>query len=525
MDGVVKFPLVLPIESELPDGIPSLYRHEDGSNVNIIRQSELEQSNTISNKQLRTGFGHPEPKSSKSKEKLVIDMTDDEVLIKDEARTTTPVFIVEEHHEVAPYWFQEAIEGGIPKHGNILIHIDGHSDFVEPPFPANASIFRFPTKRSDIKNLMTSNDAFIMSSAYSGFFSRIIFIYPSWDEERKKTNGEYDRTLVSFGYVHGKTHKDENSICACYQYFVPLEVPFCFVLQDVDTGEEKKEIKPNSCELKHTIISEILTDKYATKLVKSTDWITSEDNIVFDIDEDYYGCEAAILQILKAKIPEEILDEDLEKSVENLFCAGTAKEEMAFDKIHYDLLKEIATQKLSKTQRNLVSKTVDIINQRNLTQHLCVESDFSNHLDYYIQDLRRLNKNQLKAIAETGICLKSSPRQMYYDHMEGMQYCIGYNRPNDSLVLFFTPSLEQIKARTQQLLTIFKNLPNPRLVTICRSARDGYVPRKYASKIESDILESLMKVFPKITSESLHYDSNLLGGKSSWYGRHGNETW
>ncbi|GFR84482.1 UPF0489 protein C5orf22 [Elysia marginata] len=96
-------------------------------------------------------------------------------------RSTLPVYVLEEHHEAARYWMWAAQAGVLPRRsGNTLIHVDAHSDLataiIEPGFP----MFKWP-KFSDVSRLVNENDRFIQAVALTGLFSRVVWVWPTWD--------------------------------------------------------------------------------------------------------------------------------------------------------------------------------------------------------------------------------------------------------------------------------------------------------------------------------------------------------
>ncbi|CAH8856516.1 unnamed protein product [Trichobilharzia szidati] len=72
------------------------------------------------------------------------------------------VYIVEEHHEVIPYWFDAAKSFGDKK--AVLVHIDAHSDMDYPELVDGFPIGHFPRSRDEIETLMQANDEFIQGT-------------------------------------------------------------------------------------------------------------------------------------------------------------------------------------------------------------------------------------------------------------------------------------------------------------------------------------------------------------------------
>ncbi|KAK3091069.1 hypothetical protein FSP39_016892 [Pinctada imbricata] len=87
--------------------------------------------------------------------------------------------------------------------------------------------------------------------------------------------------------------------------------------------------------------------------------------------------------------------------------------------------------------------------------------------------------------------------------------------PGDDVAHIHETNPEEIKNRTANINIMLSALKSftPSLITVCRSIRDGYTPRKHFKLIEKDILETAETCFRNLR---VHYDSDLQGGKSGW---------
>ncbi|XP_050415898.1 uncharacterized protein LOC126829809 isoform X2 [Patella vulgata] len=349
----------------------------------------------------------------------------------------------------------------------------------------------------------------------------MIWIYPSWNNDFGKDRN----VLIGFGYAFNRTYKDEFPLCVCYDQME------CHHVNREEYSYQYPHILQTDCAIKQIVISEEISDAKAEELSQSGDWIPSTDNVFFDIDEDYYGCQAAVQPLLDVKISEDYIDDSLVPAIMNIFCPRDAKSEQGVDKIYYNLLHRLSDRssgkKLRTEQRNeIVEHTLQDIKKGNLMSELCNPSTVDHELKGLIETLSILDKQQLKALADLGICLQTTPRAYSFNRMDGMKLCDGNNRPgNGSAVFFYTPTLNEINKRTDQLYVILRTLPEPKFVSLCRSSRDGYVPGQFVSKIETDIIQTLGKVFPNITESSVHYDAELHGGPKGWYNRHPETPW
>ena len=81
------------------------------------------------------------------------------------ARRARPlvVQVVEEHHEVVPYWEREGRFS--------VLHVDAHEDTAAP------SVVDRRTARSS----MSSNDVFVLASLMRGRVDSFTWIWPAWD--------------------------------------------------------------------------------------------------------------------------------------------------------------------------------------------------------------------------------------------------------------------------------------------------------------------------------------------------------
>ena len=97
-----------------------------------------------------------------------------------------------------------------------------------------------------------------------------------------------------------------------------------------------------------------------------------------------------------------------------------------------------------------------------------------------------------------------------------IKLCTGANFPGNSSAvmehLADDAELDQQLARVKHILQeLAVSSGPPILVTICRSGRDGYVPRTQQQYIERGLVQIIKKVF-HIQDYRIHYDRNLYAG-------------
>ncbi|XP_071107213.1 UPF0489 protein C5orf22 homolog [Haliotis cracherodii] len=452
----------------------------------------------------------------------------------------TPVYIVEEHHEVLKYWYSAADKGLIPKGGNVVLHIDGHSDGATP-FEWNIiPLFRHPRNSEEITDMMQQNDVFMVAAAMTGLITRYIWVWPPWDTSDGEHPDQVDyqrmdvRAGTTFKLVNGKKVKE---LCACFSTGPIKKEKYC-VMNNITVDSEDESgipIEESACTFRTSGIIEIVSERKAILLIKSGKWLTHSDNVILDIDEDYYGCEAAVLPLYNSGLKESEI-RDISMWVQLLVCAQGTTDERSVDNFFNSVLESIIDFK-QLCQSGLMQRDTCNDNeirtafwsrvpamlkdlQGRIHGHFCRQNpDFI--LKMMLAKLVTFTTDQLRSLSQVGVCLNMSPKTLEFNHKNNMRMCDGYNRPNDTMVVFHTPDVEEIDERTEAMEMILDGRTfAPKLVTICRSVRDGYTPKKYFQKIEGDVLSVLQNSFSKISENFILYDSDLLGGPTGWYGRH-----
>lgn len=340
-----------------------------------------------------------------------------------------------------------------------------------------------------------------------------------------------------------KAEKDYFSICFCVNDSQSL-VDSCFK-QAHGTGRDLvMKISRDSCRVQQRqILVEGVSEGEALSLLQAgldkdggSPWLSMNESVVLDIDEDYYGCQAGIAPLLKAGMSVDQVN-TLSTLVSRLFCTSTAALESLAD-IFFRSLVETAVRIVEACKADVYSdcrqtlpaswteNALSLMSRDrdkatiNISLIFC-NSNFGDQLmlnDLFHQ-LVSMRRDQLTVLARVGICLRESVATFGFNPALGMTICIGYNRPTASKVFFHTPDDVEISVRSGQLRKMVGHASLvPKLVTLCRSVRDGYTPRDLAGQIEGEILTVLNSV-PGITRESTYYDKNLLGGQAGWWDR------
>lgn len=367
----------------------------------------------------------------------------------------------------------------------------------------------------------------------SGLFKKVIWVWPSWDEE----SHDKDNYIRYFGAgwtsvtVDGKAQK---AFCECEFKKDGITKGQCQYINRTAIEEEDydgNEIDPKSCKIEGKIEYLELVDYNALNKIMSGELVKEGESLLLDIDEDFFGCVLRGQNLVDASIPwMDIIK--IDELLNDIFCPTTIEHEELGNDIMQMVLKLIVkkcknTEKLSKaclTPRDPANKdfTVNfkkIINSFMAKRMFC-EMEIENlekKLSLLVENLLHLKMNQLRAIANAGFCMQTTPRS--YDPF-GFQICHGANEPNSSVVTEHMPGENELRLRLVRLRRIVEseNYPTPGIVTLCRSVRDGYTPVSYFTYIEKNVIKSIQKSRLGVRYNVV-YDKYLLGGIKGWPSR------
>ena len=76
------------------------------------------------------------------------------------------------------------------------------------------------------------------------------------------------------------------------------------------------------------------------------------------------------------------------------------------------------------------------------------------------------------------------------------------------MVIFSQETLGEIQVEIPRLARLLKNsgvVNYTRLITMCRSVRDGYMPRRLLRPVETQLLDMLEVLFPSLAVSHLGY--------------------
>lgn len=449
--------------------------------------------------------------------------------------TPLSLFVVEEHHEVIPYWFDAANAKAISHHGNTLIHIDGHDDMAPPAHFPDYPTFRWPKTKQDFKLLMQRNDVFIIEAIISGLIKRVIWIWPEWDKKNHNSSYSVQHNQIGIANVKRRDNTQYEVFCIC-EFQQKSSLYNCYYPDYESDNATAISIPKNKCRVQRTYTVEEIQENVAVKYVNNAKWLLNNEEIILDLDEDYYGCVYASQPLLDLGVKEVEL-KHINNYLDKLICPKSLAQERYVDNIlttALDLFKRFYTCQnpkqpvaINKNCPKLAKITSEVnaylqkILWQNKKIHLCSKQHHA--VKYAISEIihsfQKLGIKQLKAMQRVGFCLNTSPKTYKVTFPPRYGICMGANTPSDSSVLIHNPTRKEITERTATLQNILKSLKakSVKFVTICRSSRDGYTPRRFFKLIESDIMASLNKTFNN--NCVAHYDGGLLGGIKGWISR------
>ncbi|KAL3876971.1 hypothetical protein ACJMK2_034743 [Sinanodonta woodiana] len=445
---------------------------------------------------------------------------------KSSNHSTIDVFVFEEHHEAIPYWFHAADTGQIPKQENILIHIDGHSDLAPPFFVPGYPFFRYP-RHNELKMLMQKNDAFIQGSNMAGLISKVIWVWPHWDQVNHESKHRKYHMQIGWAAVNDPQNPGQKMKTFCMCQTNGTESECMYQSTESEEGWAGKKIPAESCHVRKGFNVEEVHELQAMKVFNDKDLILKTDNVILDIDEDFYGCTYAIQPLLDANVTLSMVKE-MDNLIENIFCPKTTEHEKNSDKLLWEVIENIKLKRKCKQTRTCKLEKLNVL--KGLLNSLQTANNIKTCenqgklrlklVTLLVKQLENLTDTQLDAMQETGFCSSTTPKTLPIFGARMFGICYGANTPNDTAVITYMPPLKEVEKRTMILQKLLSKINkfSPKLVTLCRSMRDGYTPRKFFHQIEKDILHSLSVSMQQ--DLIIHYDKDLLGGVKGWPNRH-----
>jgi len=434
---------------------------------------------------------------------------------EDSVNNEIPVYVVDEHHEVIPYWFSAIDEGYVKRHKNILIHIDGHSDMAPPE--DFEPLKRFKYSKGQAKKsffpLMQSNDVFIQSAIYHELIDYVVWVRPSW------TRNHYQTQFVkSYVGITKDNATDRERFCSCEKETRSGnngETECAYIPSDSKDREEI-DIPPSLCKqtkaFKYITISEMKLLDHLT--------LKKGGNIIVDIDEDYFGVESGVQKFIDLYgIHMETL-KDINDFFSDLFDVTTNIDEMELSEKIRDFFKTILKKGYKRVEDT--NEKEAFIRKQWLGLKKYFKDDypeFENITNAFIEYASKLSEKDTKALSKLPYCLDGTPGMSNIQNND-FKICHGNLFPDDELNQFYTSDIKEIEERGDKLTDILSFISShslPQIFTLCRSLRDGYTPRYLQTIIEKRILTSIQTALNKFDkAPTVVYDDYLLNGKAGW---------
>lgn len=366
----------------------------------------------------------------------------------------------------------------------------------------------------------------------AGLFKKVIWVWPSWDEETH----EADDISQIFGNGIVVTGKNgDRQFCDCHFAKDGKTKTECqFVNRTLFSRNEDydgSKIDVKHCDVKQSGIHQEIVDYNALNKLVLGQLVAQGDSLLLDIDEDFFGCVLRGQSLVDKNMPWNEVEE-IDSLLNELICPQlTAHEELgnrfmqlllALVVKHCKSSKEDAVACVDPKTRKGKAFTSEVNRVANsyLNKGIFCETSITEQqkrLEMLLEYFIHLSVEQIRACAELGFCMQTSPRSY---HANGFQLCHGANEPNTTIVTTHLPGENELYLRLKRLHRMLHagKYPRPRMVTLCRSVRDGYTPVEYFKNIEKTVIESILSSRDDVTF-NVTYDVNLLGGKRGWPAR------
>ncbi|VDL93768.1 unnamed protein product [Schistocephalus solidus] len=413
-----------------------------------------------------------------------------------------------------------------------MVHIDGHSDMDFPQLIDDLPVGHPPENDAQISAMMQRNDQFIQSAIIAQLIKSTYLVFPSW------TSNE---SSAFTSWVGISSLDNPKRFCLCYGD----EEGTC-VVRNYNGTEPLSDIADENCDRRWNYTQIELTSANAAAVLRRSKFYALpadlDTPLILDIDEDFFGVRLVGADLLYHGLDmESVLT--MGDFIRPIFCLkkGNELEEMRPDIWFRGLLNRIishcltrspqcprpdlngtvydtcsaaiwdAKQDLYRAQPPLVCQGVGE------EQHL-VEAEVENSLNLLTLLLRNRTREQIRALQRVGICHEFAWRTWFPD-MVPISLCLGHNTPGHSVVPEYVPTYTELEALLRNFTRIVRAVPRvPDVITVARSARDGYVPRWLQTRLERLILKVIKVVF-RLENDDVVYSDYLAGGQGGWYQR------
>lgn len=458
------------------------------------------------------------------------------------------VIVVEEHHEVLPYW--HSLSGPIS-----VLHVDAHED-TAPPSVAQKSVNRS----------MSSNDVFVFGSVLMNKLKAFTWIWPAWDVQGPRHSlgprastlvGNSGMFLLKIGVIRvvNRVGVELDIGCLCmFRRDADMRLHSCEVgddgLEHYLEGRDDSERQLHAtihkkCRFTHELPMQQVSnlEVVANRYHSAASLSGAKSQFVLDIDEDFFG----VLTKEDAKIMRGGLSRRLMRSLDHLLAAFQVSSVEDEDKVN-DVLRlfvhtlwnvcwngprptpvcwSVRKADLSWLESKLILFFFE--SRQNALNFVLLK-----HLAETLLELVSSSPNAAHLINSYGFCLSKSPATSVEasggfmastvssrDEGRGMKFCVNdasvyqvVNNDKHPVTRSASSSPYEVARRLGVLRVALGNeQTRPALVTVCRSVRDGYTHPHMWPQIEEGVLKVLRDRYGEL---DVHYDRNLMGGRLGW---------
>ena len=393
--------------------------------------------------------------------------------------------------------------------------------------------------------LVNIGDCLLQGAVMAGLVSRFVWVWPTWDSDRKWNATPHESQTVELGWywVQNAAGVAITDFCRCASMVVDnTGTTLRRCVYNNKTTDEETTISPARCHVKTSYTSEYLSADYVVdQMTSSSGWVAAGDvgGIIVDVDEDFFGCESPADQLAgslgngsSSWWHVELID----RAMSAFLCPRTAQDESTADRLArrlVDLVISVCRRSHHNRCRPPAFESIMTSAFVRSPSLFCGNTAASVKKSWIAlaEILVRLPVAHLRSVVDVGFCLNTAPRTHNFrrePYIGDFIVCYGANEPNSTLVYHHTPSLDELDAQMRSFDRLVAELLRQAtavsegrravLVTVCRSVRDGYTPRSLAARIEHGILAALRRQRRSGTM-TIVYDKDLLGGRAGWNSR------
>ena len=376
-----------------------------------------------------------------------------------------------------------------------------------------------------------------------GLIDHFVWIAPNFTQDLDTSDrGALRRTkVVEMGVVEVKRRDErdrevsEQRLCECETPPTRRFLRCSYMEMEESSQSDESEpimklIYPDSCKNRRAYNRTVVYAKDAVQELRSgrlLDFVR-RDNLILDIDEDFFGIELPWQKLVDAHVSSDVLKQ-FNSALSDLLCTYNAHDEARSNQVMQHIFKfYVAKCNFSPQKDNadqgfvFCKKDVEDLSDECFTEVVvhywkqtprlfCPENDaqFRTDLMSVFDTMTQLPLKQLQVIFDLGFCLQASPKTLDFNESPSVTICHGHNDPAHSFTQVHRPSADELRSSMLTMKQLLDALPPPQLVTIARSSRDGFVPRDLAPRIEQELLGHLWTQRHRLRDERRQFKLSL----------------